>query len=508
MANSLNRIEDEKVEGGLATVVTTGVAWIGGSQLIIQLLRFLATAVLARLLLPSDFGVVGMAVIVTGLVTMVCELGLSAAMVQREELKESHLVTSLWTSLTTGVVLCLATIALSHPIALFFGEAIVRPVVATLSFSFILSSMSTVQRALLQKRMQFKQLAFSQIGGELAFGAVGISLALRGLGVWALVVGILSRHLVQSLLLWLLCPWRPSGPFHWRSFRELFSFGANVLGGQLLNFLGANLDYLIVGRILGATPLGYYTLAFELTMFPRARIASMVTRVAFPAFSAIQRDNPRLRKGYTTMIAYLSLATFPLVVGLFAVAPEFILVIFGTRWTPVILPLQVLCMGGLMASIGTTVGSILKAKGRPDLELKMNLLSVTLLGLAIGIGVRHGIVGVAAAVSLKTLFLAWLFAWITNSLIGLGFMEYLRALQPASIAVAAMLLFLLGYRALASPLLSNTALLLSSIPLGAIVYFGTLKGMRAKAMEELIRLLWGTVGSPVLALARRLTLSK
>lgn len=479
----------------LARSAARGVMWTGISQIGAQVVRLGTTVVLARLIAPEDFGVLSMALIVTGLVQLVNELGLSTAIIQRKEVTEDHLTTALIAAVISGTILMILTILLSPLVAAFFRQPLVRPVLSVLSAGFVLGAFGSVQRALLQKALRFDRVTGAELGGETAFALIGIVLALLGLDVWALVGGTLARYAASAALLWRLGSWWPAGRWQWSRFRELFGFGVNVLGTQIVNYTSSNLDYLIVGRVLGDAPLGFYTLAYQLTMFPRMRISSMITRVAFPAFAHVQDDPVRLRRGYTRLLNYVSLITFPLVAGLLAIAPELVPLVFGPRWAPAIRPIQLLAIGGLLASVGTTVGSVLKGIGRPDVELRLNLVSVGLLAVALLVGVRYGIIGVAAAVSLKTLLMVSAFAWAVTRLIGLPFRTYLRALTPAILATGAMLIGLTAYRLVAGLLgITDWTLLLTSVPLGAGIYLVTLRLAYARTLTDLVDLLRSAVG--------------
>jgi O-antigen/teichoic acid export membrane protein len=470
-----------------------GVAWTGFAQLTAQALRLGITALLARLLLPADFGVVSMALIVIGFILVVNDFGLTAALVQRRELEEHHLLTAFTTNLVVSVLLTGLTVLTSPIVAQFFRTRAVQPILVALSAGFLLGAPGLVHQALLQRTLQFRALALAQLIAEISFGVVGVGLALAGGGVWALVGGFLSRTAVQTTLLWAFSEWRPSRlTLDTEHFRELFGFSSNVLGSQIVNYLGGNVDYLVVGRMLGDTALGYYTLAYSLTMFPRMRIVAVISRVAFPAFSAVQSDSARLRSGYGQMVKYVSIVTFPLVVGLALVAREAIGVLVGPNWYPAVRPLQILCLGALLASVGSTFGSVLKAKGRPDVELWMNLVSIGLLTGLVLIGIRYGIEGVAIAVTLKSLFLILLFAGIVMRVIDMRWSDLVAALRPATLASAVLLITLLLLRAALHrlPGVSDLAFLLAAVLVGALSYLVGLYFVAREALVTLLQMAW------------------
>lgn len=447
-----------------------GVFWSGISQFSTQLYQFIVMIILARLLFPEDFGVIGMAVIFTGLVQTINELGLSAAIIQKKNINDNHLSTSFWISLGLGIFLCITTVAISSYIADFFKNELVGPVVSVLSIGFILGSFGVVHRSLLQKNVEFKKIAVTEISASVMSGTVSIILALFGFGVWSLVFGTILNNFTRIILLWKVCTWKPSMIFDLTSFKELFSFGAHVMGSQFLNYIDSNVDYLLIGKFLSATTLGHYNLAYQLSMFPLTRISSIITNVTFPTFSIIQDDNEKLRYAYLKVIKYISTVTFPMLAGLIVVAPDFIPIVFGEKWTPMIVPLQILCVAGALKSVGSTVGTILLSKGRSDIQFKWNIFTAIVLPIAILLGIRYGIIGVATVITIMSCILILVIQKIVNNLINLNFSDYFKALYPATTCSILVIISVLIYQNLTIYKHLNISSLITSICLGIIVY--------------------------------------
>ena len=454
----------------LMNSATRGVFWSGISQFSTQLYQFIVMIILARVLFPEDFGVIGMAVIFTGLVQTINELGLSAAIIQKKNINDNHLSTSFWISLGLGIFLFITTVVISSYIADFFKNELVGPVVSVLSIGFILGSFGVVHRSLLQKNIEFKKIAVTEISSSVMSGTVSIILALFGFGVWSLVFGTILSNFTRVVLLWKVCTWRPSMMFDLTSFKELFSFGAHVMGSQFLNYFDSNVDYLLIGKFLSATALGHYTLAYQLSTFPLTRISSIITSVAFPTFSIIQDDNDRLRYAYLKLNKYISTITFPLLAGMIMVAPDFIPIVFGEKWAPMIMPLQILCVAGALKSVGTTVGSILLSKGRSDIQFKWNVFTAILLPVAILLGIKHGITGVAIAITIVSFLLFLIIQSVANNLINLNFFDYFKALYPATTGSIIVIISLLIYHKLSIYNHLDIFWLISSIILGVLMY--------------------------------------
>ena len=487
----------------LARATTRGVMWTGISQLSRQVFQLVVVVILARLLFPEDFGVIAVAVFFMALVGRV-RLGFSFPIIQRAEINEGQLSTLFWAGIVAGVVMWGICAAASPLIAAFVGDDIVGPVLTVLSAGFIVSSFGTVQTGLLSRNMEFKKLAVVEVGGGIATGGFSIWLAYAHFGVWSLVWGELLGSLMMVVFLWKLCNWRPGLHFSFGSLREFSGFGSAVVGNGMVNHLGTEMDKLLVGRLLSTGALGLYSQASRLSQFPRLNLAQVVLRVAFPAFSRVQDDDARFRRGYLRSVAYISLVTFPLLVGLGVVAPEFVRVVYGTKWVDMIVPLQVLCIAGLVSSVGTTVGSIAFAKGRADLLLKLNIGRLPLIVAALLIGSRYGIEGVATAVSVFFVIYVLFTQVFINRLIKLAMVEWLHSLYPATLGSVGMVAILFPLRWAAVTFLSipDWILLSSLVVIGAAAYLLTLWIAGVKELEELKQIA-GDLLSPYMATMRR-----
>lgn len=430
--------------GDLARAATRGVFWSGTSQVVTQAIGFSVNIVIARLLYPEDFGILGMAAMFIELVSLVGDLGLSAAIIQRKQVTQLQLSTCFWINLLIGAGLVAASFLFAPFIARFFERDIVGPVVFVSSFGFLIRSAGSVHRAILTRQLEFKKLAIPEIATIVTYGVIVVPMALIGMSFWSVVIANLISAMVTTVLFWVYCSWRPGRQFDWSSFRELMAFGVNVFGEQVLGYVNLNIDYLLIGKLLGAASLGIYTLAFNLMTFPLRKIAQMVTRVTFPAFSRVQSDDALLRVGYLKTVRYISLVTFPVLTGLGIVAPDFIRLVYGSKWTAAILPLQIMCIDGLIRTVGTTVGSVLYAKGRADIGFRWKILTVLVIPPFILAGMSYGIVGVSIAVACATLLLAPIIQLITNRLIGLRMASFGHALTPAFVGSLIMAGWLVG----------------------------------------------------------------
>lgn len=466
--------------------VMKGVAWTGVSRFITQAIQFIVTIVLARLLFPKDFGVIGMATIFIQLANTINQLGLASAIIQKKDIDDKHLSSVFWANIFVSVILCCITILISGWIASFFRNDLVKPVLIALSLMFIIGSFRGVQYALLTKDLKFNTLAFINIGEMLSNGIVSILLAILKFGVWSLVWGRLFGIFVGLILTWCATSWRPKFVFIFSKFKELFRFGANVMGTNILTYAGQNVDYLIVGRFLGTAPLGIYTMAYNLVTLPQRKFSSIITQVAFPAFSKIQDNNARIAKNYLKMLTYISVITFPLLSGLMITAPEFVNIVLGKKWLSVIIPVQIMCISGMIKSVGTTVGSLFYALGRPDLELKLDVLFVVLIIPLLFIGIRWGITGIAIVVTIHSV-IAWIFLFANVAkLIKTKFTKFIKILFPAFYLSVTTVVSIIIYKYIFLLYFQNKVILFpSSICLAVVLYFLQIKMVSKDAYEEI-----------------------
>jgi O-antigen/teichoic acid export membrane protein len=369
-------------------------------------MQLATTAILARLLAPSDFGLLGMALVITGIVDLIRDVGTAAAVIQKKELSQSCLSSVFWLNTALGFALTILLWILSPWASWFYREPALNPILSWLAPVLLISSLCLVHRSLLERELKFEALAMVEILATLAASTTGVGMALAGFGVWSLVSQSLTNAAVTTLLLWWTSDWKPAKRFQWEEIRSLAQFSLNLTGFNLCNFFARNADYLLIGRFLGARDLGYYTMAYRLMLYPLQNVSQVIGRVIFPVFSQLQEDEARFRRGYLTVAGSIALVSFPMMVGLMVTSDIVVPVVFGPEWEPVIPLITILALIGLVQSVGTTVGSIYQAKGRTDVMLRWGLFSGCLAVCAFVIGLRWGTLGVASAYAVVSLALA------------------------------------------------------------------------------------------------------
>jgi O-antigen/teichoic acid export membrane protein len=451
--------------------ITTGVKWSGISQYGRQVTQLATLVILARLLKPADFGLVGMATVVIGFVGIFKDLGTSAAVIQRKELSESLLSSIFWVNTMFGCLASLTLYLLSPLISRFYHEPRLVPILHVLSITFLISGLSILQQALLEREIAFGKLATLEIVASLLGSVAGIGAALLGCGVWSLVYQTLVVATVTTIMLWIIAPWRFSLSFSLEEVKSIGNYSINLTGFNVFNYIVRNADYLLVGKFMGAQDLGYYTLAYRVMIFPLQSVTYVIGRVMFPAFSQIQHDDCRFRNAYLKIIGTIAVITFPMMLGILAVAQPFVLVAFGERWRPVILLLMILAPVGMAQSIAGTVGVIYQVKGRTDLMFRWGVATGIISVFSFVVGLRWGIVGVSTAYAIYNVVLAFPNYAIPFRLIRLPLGDFGKVLWRPFASGSLMLIAILGARSMLPPNLAYGSSLAILIPLGVMAYF-------------------------------------
>ena len=421
-----------------------GTRWSALSMVVGLFLRMGAFAVLARVLDPAVFGVMSMLMVVVSIIKIFADMGMSGAFIHYQEVTHEELSTFFWVNIISGFVLWIISFAISPLVALYYHMESLRFYLPLLGVSFILYAPGIEYRVLLQKELRMKPISLIEIATESVTYAMIIVLALRGFGIFSLIAGELFRAFFLSLLLFLYGKreWMPSFTFFLPSMGRFFRFGAYQMGERTIRLVNQNLDYLIIGRYLGATPLGYYSLAYNIMLRPMQRVNPVITRVAFPALSKFQDDDATIKRYFLKMINLISFYSFPLYACLIAVAHPLVLTLYGPGWEPTARVLVPLSMLGMLYAIGNPMGSLLLAKGRADIGFWLNFYQTFVLIFALRVGSFWGIEGVAWTLFFSTLFIfVPVGFWVRKKVVGMGVFEYIKqTLSPLTFSVISCLI--------------------------------------------------------------------
>lgn len=440
---------------GLRTVLTIG-----------------STAILARLLTPADFGYIAMATVVTELAALFGAFGFTNVLIQRRVINRLQLDTVFWATLAINTVLAATVFGLSFATGLLFADAQVGPLLRVLCLSFVLNGLTAVPWVVLSRQMRFRTEFSINIAVVVVRIAATVACAMAGLGVWSLVVGGLVGAAASVVFNFANVPFLPRWRFHLPLLTATWRTSGSYFGNTALYYLNTNLDLLLIGRQLGAAPLGYYQNARSLTDEIRARIAMPIQHVLFPAFSALQDDRVRFQRLVLRAGRLLAAVVVPIGVGVSANAPELVLVLYGEQWRPMI---PVMAMFGLSAALraSTAIASpLFNANNRVGLALRYNAVGTVLLVVGVLVAMPYGIGVVASAVALVSLY-ALVSLRAAFALIGLRMRDVGAVLGAPATAAAGMWLATEALRQGAWHA-TPAVLLLGHVLAGAAVYLALL----------------------------------
>lgn len=416
----------------------SGVGWSTIAKFSEEGIRAIVMIVLARLLSPDAFGLIGMIMVFTGFVNVFKDAGFGPALIQTEEVTGLQLSSVFWVTIVLGLTLTILLIGIAPLIAIFYDNPTLEPLTTLFAFNFFIQGFAIVQRSLLKRKMNFKRLAIAQISAALIGGVIAVVMAVYGFGVWSLV----TRRLVTSFglvgTLWIISDWKPSFKFSWGSVKELLGFSGNLTGFKALNYWVRKVDDLLVGRFLGSQALGLYTRAYQIMLFPLNRVSRVIGKVMFPALTKIKDDKVRTKQAYLKSISLIAFVTFPLMLGLLVTTDHLVLAVLGNQWKGTIILLRLLSVVGMSQSIGTTTGWIYQAQGRTDWMFRWGIFSGIVVISSYVIGLRWGLIGITVAIVLRHPPMAYLNFTIPGRLIGMTFADVARAVSGVFSCSAAM----------------------------------------------------------------------
>lgn len=474
--------------GGIREQTLSGVRWVAGVRVFRQLAEFTLVAVLARLLTPADFGLVGMVLVFSNLSWVLTEAGFIAALVQRESLHTRHLHTAFW--LVSGLSLTIAIMfVLGAPLlAALYETPELAPVAAAMSLNLLAGGLGVVPVARLQRAMAFRGLSIMEACATVAGGLLAVTMALHGMGVWSLVAQVIAVPALRSAGCWVLAGWRPRLRFDLRAARELARVSVPLMGTNLLGYAHRNLDKLLIGRFLGAAALGVYGRAYNVMLMPLLHITYVTQNVMLASLSRMQSDHARVRAAYLRAVGVLALVTMPAMAGLLAVADVFVPTVFGGQWTAMVPVLQVLCIVGLVQPVSATAGWLFISQGRTDLQLLWNLFTTPTFVAAFAIGLKWGITGVAGAYALVNCLLWYPQMRLAGRLVGLRMPEFLAVLRGPALCSALMALAVAFTGTLLPAEWPAPVHLIMLVALGVLLYGGLAHLARLEAYGDLLEL--------------------
>jgi PST family polysaccharide transporter/lipopolysaccharide exporter len=394
--------------GDLATRTARSGVWLTVSNVSQRALELVALLVLARLLSPTAFGLIGIALLVLTGLERFSQLGFTTALIQRHEDDVDRYLDTAWTlQILRGILLAAIVFALAGPAATFFGTPQVEPILQVIAIVPILVGLENPGVIYFQKDLEFHKQFLHLSSTTLVYVTVTIALALTWGNVWALVAGKLAAETSNLVVSYLLHDYRPRPGFDAGAARELLNFGKWIFASSIVYFLNDEGSDFVVGWLLGAASLGFYRLSYRLALTPASEVSGVISTVMFPAYSKLQGDVRAVREAFFRTVQLVTAVTFPTGVGIIVVAPLFVEGVLGPQWVPMIGVFQLLSVYGLLISLSGSFGPVWLAMGHPDYSAKIGAARVVVLAVLIYPAMTtYGLVGAAGAILAAFAFVA------------------------------------------------------------------------------------------------------
>ena len=447
-----------------------------------QGIQFIISIILARLLLPEQFGLIAMLMIFMAIAQSFINSGFGQALIQKQDATHIDECSIFYFNILVGF-LAAGLLCLTAPwIAGFYNQPLLVSLTCVLSLNLIINAFGLVQTTLLTKQIDFKtQLKVSVIATVIS-GTIGVIMAFNGFGVWSLVAQSLGSNLFRTILLWFFNTWRPSLVFSLDSLHGMFIFGSKLLCAGLITTIFDNIYLIVIGKMFSAADLGFYSRAKGLQQLPVMNISTIVARVTFPVFSSVQDDKARLKRGVRKALLTLAMVNFPMMIGFAVVARPLVLVLLTEKWLPCVPYLQLFCVVGMLYPLHAININVLKAQGRSDLNLRLSVLKNFLGGFLLAVTWRWGIEAILWGQIVLSLLCYFVNTHYTAILIKYSVWEQIYDLFPY-LGVAGIMG--VGVYALEYMITGNVVLLLAAqVVSGITLFIGLCRLFRLLAFEE------------------------
>lgn len=470
----------------LKSKTVKGVVWSSIERFSTQGVQFLIMIIMARLLTPKDYGLIGMLAIFLAVAQSLIDSGFSQALIRKQNRTDVDNSTVFYFNIIVSCSLYLILFISAPFVADFYNQPELTSVMRVVCLGVILNSLAVVQRALLTVRIDFKTQAKASLSAAVISGCIGIVLAYSGFGVWSLVVQQLFNLSVNTLLLWIFSQWRPMAVFSWKSFHELFAFGSKMLASGLLDTLYRNIYPIVIGKLFSASSLGHYTRAQQFSEFPSSNITGIIQRVTYPVLCGIQDDMERLTNVYRKFLKLSAFVIFPFMMGLSAVAKPFINISLGSQWEFCGQLLQVICFAMMWYPIHSINLNLLQVKGRSDLFLRLEIIKKILGITVLCITAPFGLIVMCYGQIFNSIVALAINTYYTGKLINVGFIRQMKDLFPTILLSLTMFGTILLVNGLIE---SNMYRLIIGIMVGIVVYVSGSYIFKFKELQTLFSLI-------------------
>lgn len=407
-----------------------GILWSSLERFSVQGIQFVVMIIMARMLTPNDYGLVGMLAVFIAVSQSLVDSGFSQALIRKQNRTETDNSTVFYFNVAVGFILYGLLFAAAPLIADFYNEPQLTAITRIIGLSVLFNSFVVVQRALLTIKIDFKTQAKAALTAAIISGILGIWMAASGYGVWSIVAQQLANLGINTLLLWILSHWRPSLIYSWKSFHNLFGFGSKLMISGLLGTIYHNIYLIIIGRVFSAADLGYYTRAHQFTDFPSSNVSSIIQRVTYPILCSIQNEDERLSDVYRRFLRLSAFIVFPLMMGLAAVAEPLVLALLKEQWLFAATLISIICFSMMWYPIHSINLNLLQVKGRSDLFLKLEIYKKIVGIIILCITIPMGLIAMCVGSFFSSMIALIINTYYTGKLINVGFLRQMHDLFP------------------------------------------------------------------------------
>lgn len=473
----------------LRAKTVAGLLWSFSELVLNQGIQLIIQIILARLLFPKDFGIIGMITIFISISNSIIDCGLSNALIREKEVSKVQYSTIFYFNLILSVSIYVVLYFAAPAIAYFFNEQKLVNILRILSITIIINALGIIQRTMLMRKIDFKSQTQISVMSSVISGVIGVTAALMNFGVYSLVIRSLAMSFLQSFLLFMYNRWIPDLAFDLKEFKKLFRFGWRILVSGLIDTIYVNMYYVVIGKVFTAESLGYYTNANKLKEAASQSITGAVQKVSFPVLSSINNDDSRLKSGYKKIIKNTAFIVFPVMIGLCAVGSPLIKVILGRKWIDSIFYFQILCFEAMLYPIHAINLNILQVKGRADLFLRLEIIKkvVGVSFIVIALYIKSGIEGLLICAVITSYIDYFINAYYSKELINYSIKEQIKDLYP--IFLITMVMGAAVYEVGNIVVLPNVLLLVVQILVGIISYIILAKVINSEELKLMFNLL-------------------
>lgn len=424
----------------LKSKTVKGASWSLMDNLANQGITFIVGIILARMLTPEEYGLIGIILIFISVFNTIVDSGFSNALIRKNDANDIDYSTGFFTNLAFSLFLFAFLFIIAPTIAGFFKEPQLTPLLRVMGVIIIINALAIIQRTILVKKVDFKTQTWVSLISSISSGVIGVGMAYMGYGVWSLVGQLVSRQFFNTLFLWIFNHWKPQLVFSVKSFREMWSFGWKLLVSGLLSSIWNEIYQVVIGKCYSPATLGQFTRAKQFSDICSTNLTAVVQRVTFPVLSSIQDDKERLKAGYKRVVRTTMFPTFVLMLGLAACAKPFIYVIVGPQWLECVPMLQIICSYGMLYPLLALNLNILQVEGRSDLFLKLEIIKKVVAVVPLLMGIFIGVYWMLIASFFTSLFAYYLNAYYSGPLLNYPIMEQIKDILPSLMVALAMAL--------------------------------------------------------------------